>query len=153
MTIHKLEDVKEIKVFTPIVERWEIYEKPEEYLRLYVNFMSFENIELEKLEAYSQEIIGKTDKEFLQWLIEKSEDEGSVFEFLEYELDLNPDYDYEKFFNENTEEEIPEDSEIIEDEDFGLANSQPFPEFMEEYFISEKDAIKSISKEYPFFNN
>ena len=36
---------------------------------------------------------------------------------LEYELDLNPDYDDEKFFI-NTKEEIPEDSEIIEDDDF-----------------------------------
>ena len=62
MIISKLEDVKEIKVFTPIVERWEIYEKPEEYLRLYVNYMSFEDIELEKLEEYSKEIVEKLIK-------------------------------------------------------------------------------------------
>lgn len=151
MIISNLEDIKEITIYSPIVERWEVYEKPESYLRLCVKYISFEDIELEKLEEYSQGIIGKTDKEFLQWLIEKSEDEGSLFEFLEYELDLYPDYDDEKFFNENTEEEIPEDSEIIEDDDFGLTNSQPSG-LEDEYFISEKESRDCLLKVYPFFN-
>ena len=150
MTIKKLEDIKQITVYLPEVEKWEIHNKADEYLRLFLKFMSFEDVELDSLESFNNEIVGKTANEFIQWLILKSDDEGYVlFDYLEYELGMFPDTVVDKYFYRNTEKEIPEDSDIFDDDEFQLANSQPY--IGEDYFISKEEAVNHLCKEYPFY--
>ena len=152
--MEKLEDIINFKLYTYSVERFCYYEGNDDtnYLEISVKQYFFEYVNLDYFEKFFDEIKGKTKEEFLEWLEEKAEEEGSdLRSFLEEaEVDLEPIE--ETFFNEETGDEVKGGFVYLSEQnefEFGLANSQPSNN--EEYFFSldeAREAAKSMREMY-----
>ena len=138
--MEKLEDIINFKLYTYSVERFHYFESNDDtnYLEICVKQYLFKDVNLDYFEEFFNEIKGKTKEEFLEWLEEKADEQGSdLRSFLEEaEVDLEPIE--ETFFNENTGDEVKGGWDYLSEQnefEFGLADSQPSNN--EEYFIVE----------------
>lgn len=163
MTIQRIEDIKQITIWSPVVERWELKWEPEKYLRMYLKFLTFRDSDLSYLNTFSQEIIGKSDTHFVSWLIAQSKTQEPpqlghpVFYFIDNAFLGNyNDYKMEQYFIEDSQENIPLGSQKLDDLMFEMgwrqADSQPTI-FSDKIFLDEQSAIELMLAEFPFFQN
>ena len=150
--MEKLEDIINFKLYTCSVEIFHYYESIDHtnYLKISVKQYLFEYVNLDYFEKFFDEIKGKTKEEFLEWLEEKAEEEGSdLRSFLEEaEVDLEPIE--ETFFNEETGDEVKGGFVYLSEQnefEFGLANSQPSNN--EEYFFSLVEVRDTAESQAP----
>jgi hypothetical protein len=160
MNINKIEHIKNITIYSPLIERFDIDGEGDKYLELQIKFFSFKNADLNYLEKFSKEIIGKTIEEFIQWLIIRSKEEGTNVQFgsnVFYFLDNNfpNNYNEKKYFqyyNESAEETISNEDGLELGMDMGYYETDPQPQkLVDKLFKSEQEAIDSMFSEYPFF--
>tara|TARA_B110000003_G_C16449183_1_gene457225 strand:- start:106 stop:564 length:459 start_codon:yes stop_codon:yes gene_type:complete len=151
--MENIEDIKNFKLYTYSVERWSNNESNDDknYLQICIKQFLFDDDEvLEYFEEHLNEIKGKTNKEFTEWLEEKADEEGSDLEdFLEMEAGVYLEFIEESLFEEETEKEISDSAKLFEAGDFELTNSQPYIE--DTYFNSIDEVKKEILDEYPYF--
>ena len=150
--MEKLEDIINFKLYTYSVERFHYFESNDDtnYLEICVKQYLFKDVNLDYFEEFFNEIKGKTKEEFLEWLEEKADEQGSdLRSFLEEaEVDLEPIE--ETFFNENTGDEVKGGWDYLSEQnefEFGLADSQPSNN--EEYFFSLDQARDTAESQAP----
>ena len=150
--MEKLEDIINFKLYTYSVERFHYFESNDDtnYLEICVKQYLFKDVNLDYFEEFFNEIKGKTKEEFLEWLEEKADEQGSdLRSFLEeVEVDLEPIE--ETFFNENTGDEVKGGWDYLSEQnefEFGLADSQPSNN--EEYFFSLDQARDTAESQAP----
>ena len=160
MNINKLEHIKNITIYSPLIERFDIDGEGDKYLVLQIKFFSFKNADLNYLEQFSKEIIGKTIEEVIQWLIIRSKEEGTdvmfgsnVFYFLDNYFPNNYNNNkYFQYFNESTGKTISKEEGIELGYDMGYNQTDLQPKkLVDKLFKSEQEAIDSMFSEYPFF--
>ena len=152
MIINKIEDVKNVSLFEVKFERWHIYPNNEYYLLMIVDQFNFEHADLDSFDEYSDKIIGNSNEEFVNWLIDLSEEEGRfISEILEDMGVYGGSYIFEKYFSEETSKRVIDDSELLDNEDFQLANAQPYAD--NECFSTVEKATDFICESYPFFKD
>ena len=150
--MENIEDIKNLKIYTYEMESWHNYDSNTEkkYLRIIIretpDFWSDDYEDYFK--EHFNEIKGKTAQEFKQWIEEKREDEDEIAEELMDLLELEMEQLNDSFFDEETEEEKEREELYKDDEEFGLANSQPFMENI--YFYSIDEVKKDIIKHFPY---
>ena len=153
--MEKLEDILNFKLYTYSVERFCYYECNDHtnYYEICVKQYLFEDVNLYYFEKFFDEIKGKTKEEFLEWLEEKADEEGSgLRNFLDLEAGVHLEPIEETFFNEETGDEVKGGWDYLSEQnefEFGLADSQPSNN--EEYFFSldeAREAAKSMRKMY-----
>lgn len=162
MIISNLEQIHEITIWSPIVERWELKWEPEKYLRMYIKFLTFRDADLSYLKPYSEDLIGKTDTDFIQWLISQSKAEETsvqlgnpIFYFIDNTFPGNyNDSKMEQYFVEDSQRNIPLGSQELDDLMFEMgwreSDSQP-SELLEKIFPNEQNALNSMIDQFSFF--
>ena len=150
--IMKKEEIKDFELYTFVVERFHNSESSEDknYLNIVIKQFDFEDVNLDYFEDYMEEIKDKNNEEFLDWLEEQAGGYG-LQDLLENEAGVNLYHADDKFFIEETEEEVIDDSKLFEADDFQLTNSQP--SIGEEYFFSIDEVKKEICSQYSFYNS
>jgi hypothetical protein len=148
--MEKLEDIINFKLYTCSVEIFHYYESIDHtnYLKISVKQYLFEYVNLDYFEKFFDEIKGKTKEEFLEWLEEKAEEEGSDLRSFLEEAEVSLEPIEETFFNEETGDEVKGGFVYLSEQnefEFGLAKSLN----NEEYFFSLDEANKQKRRDTP----
>tara|TARA_B110000211_G_C13791280_1_gene426328 strand:- start:120 stop:614 length:495 start_codon:yes stop_codon:yes gene_type:complete len=159
--IENIEDFKKIKLFMVKAEHWFLSDgfgnsiDNGNYLNLIIQPIDFSQSEFNDclLEFSEDDIIGKTNEEFLDWMKEQAENEGYMIEsLLQSDFNAYPDeYLVDKLFNEKTKELVSDidtakllGNELFQVEYDELEVDQP-------YYCSLESAKKFLNQTYPFY--
>lgn len=152
--IKDIEHFKKMKLFRTLANKSILRNTNESYLELIIQPFDFSEAEFNPclIEYNSNDIIGKTIKEFLDWLREKCEEEGYTLEgVLEADFSVKQDYYLlEKMFDESKKTLVSDPSKIYKDESFYVLENELYDE--EPYFTSFEDAKQFFKDRYPQFN-
>jgi len=152
-TIKNIKDFKKIKLFRALANRCTIRNSNASYLELIIQPFDFANAEFNPclLEFTSEDIIGKTNEQFLDWLREGCEEVGYTLEgVLDSDFSVVQDnYLLEKMFDESKKELISDTSKLWENDSFHLDENELYDE--EPYFTSYEDTKQFLKEAYPLF--
>ena len=152
--IKNIEDFKKIELFRAIANKWYIEKSDESYIALHIQPFDFKDAEFNdesylEIEWGDDDIFGKTNEEFLDWLMEKSREEGyPIAEILEDEFSVQQDtYILERIVDETKNELMSDTTKLWENESKyvdgdELEGDQP-------YFTSFEDAKRFLVMCYP----
>lgn len=152
--IKDVEHFKKMKLFRALAKKSILRNSDESYLELIIQPFDFSGAEFNPtlIEYTSDDIIGKTIKEFLDWLREKCEEEGYTLEgVLEADFSVVQDYYLlEKMFDETKETLVSDPSKIYKDDYFYELENELYDE--EPYFTSFEDTKQFLKEKYSQFN-
>ena len=152
--IKNIEDFKKIELFRAIANKWYIEKSDESYIALHIQPFDFKDAEFNdesylEIEWGDDDIFGKTNEEFLDWLMEKSREEGyPIAEILEDEFSVQQDtYILERIVDETKNELMSDTTKLWENESKYVDGDEL--EYDLPYFTSFEDAKRFLVMRYP----
>lgn len=157
MIINSIDDIKNMELYLVSIEYWDVVNTEKYYEKLLIKSFDFKSsyVSLDYFEEFSDELIGKDNNQFLQWLLEKSEEEGYEVKFFLEGAGIYLSELEENTYDKKTKQKLTEEEEekLWDTGNFELANGQPFISDEDSHFTTLKEAKDYLGEICPFVND